>query len=334
MVLHKIEWAPLNIPFSRRLQTLSVFCWLTMQLSCIVMTIFLLFNPFTSPFLLGYLLWAIFIDKAPQTGSRRYEWFRKFKWWQLFRDYFPTSLHKTADLDPSKNYIFGYHPHGIISLGAFSNFATDATGFSQLFPGIKLRLLTLASNFKIPIFREFLLYHGLCDVSRESCNNILRRGPGNSIMIVIGGAAEALDAHPKTYTLTLAKRKGFVKVALTNGASLVPVISFGETDVYAQVQNPKGSALRKFQKWMQGMLGFSLPLFFGRGVFNYSFGLMPLRQPIHSVVGEPVDCPKTANPSNEMIDEYHAKYVENLIDVYNRFKNQYAVDRKQSLCLD
>lgn len=32
------------------------------------------------------------------------------------KDYFPIALVKTADLDPSKNYVFGYHPHGKKSL--------------------------------------------------------------------------------------------------------------------------------------------------------------------------------------------------------------------------
>eukprot|EP00976_Prorocentrum_cordatum_P021821 446358-Prorocentrum_minimum.AAC.1 len=40
-------------------------------------------------------------------------------------------------------YIFGYHPHGIISWGALVCFATEGADFSANFPGIDLRLLTL-----------------------------------------------------------------------------------------------------------------------------------------------------------------------------------------------
>lgn len=39
-------------------------------------------------------------------------------------------LVKSADPDPSWNYLFGFHPHGVLVSGACSNFCTEATGFS------------------------------------------------------------------------------------------------------------------------------------------------------------------------------------------------------------
>ena len=45
------------------------------------------------------------------------------------------SLVKTAELDPSKSYVFGFHPHGIISMSAFIAFATEGLNVSKVFPG-------------------------------------------------------------------------------------------------------------------------------------------------------------------------------------------------------
>jgi len=81
-----------------------------------------------------------------------------------------------------------------------------ATGFSELFPGITPHLLTLASNFKIPFYRDLLMAMGIYSVSKASCSNILKAGPGSSITIVVGGATESLSAHPGTVNLTLRKR--------------------------------------------------------------------------------------------------------------------------------
>lgn len=42
--------------------------------------------------------------------------------------------------------IFAVHPHGILSFSAWLAFATEALGFSKLFPGIDCRVLTLVSS--------------------------------------------------------------------------------------------------------------------------------------------------------------------------------------------
>ena len=42
----------------------------------------------------------------------------------------------------------------------------------------------------------------------------------------------SLLAFPGTYDLVLKNRFGFIKVAIENGASIVPVISFGENGIY------------------------------------------------------------------------------------------------------
>ncbi|KAI4790188.1 hypothetical protein KUCAC02_034789 [Chaenocephalus aceratus] len=61
------------------------------------------------------------------------------------------------------------------------------------------------------------------------------------------------------------------------------------------MENPRGSPLRRLQNRLQSILGVALPLFHARGVFQYSFGLMPYRKPINTVVGEPI--PLVRNPS-------------------------------------
>lgn len=91
----------------------------------------------------------------------------------------------------------------------FSVLIQDAclgTGFSAAFPGIVPHLLTLTSNFRVPFYRDIILAMGICSVSKESCSNILKGGPGQAITIVVGGAAESLSAHPGTADLTLRKR--------------------------------------------------------------------------------------------------------------------------------
>ncbi|KAG0351031.1 diacylglycerol O-acyltransferase 1 [Gamsiella multidivaricata] len=237
-----------------------------------------------------------------------------------------------ADLDPSKNYIFGYHPHGIISLGAFSTFGTEGLNFSKRFPGITPRLLTLQSNFNIPIYRDYIMAHGCASVSKESCEHILRSGPGNSITIVVGGAQESLAAKPGTLDLTLKKRMGFIKLALVNGASLVPTLAFGENDLYELYSTSHTSRLYHVQQFMKKALGFTMPMFNGRGVFNYEYGLLPRRKPVFIVVGKPIHVEKVEGaPTTEQLQDLQKKYIDELVTIWERYKDKYAVGRSQEL---
>lgn len=240
-----------HVPMRRRKQTMAVLMW-TLMLPMVPLTYFFTFSlTLAMPLVLvPYLIWIFFIDKAPRTGSRVPRW-RDLSLGRHFVDYFPITLDRASPpLGPSRRYVFCYHPHGIISLGAIGCFGFDAAGFPQLFPGIDRRLLTLDTNFKVPFLREILLNLGVCSVARQSCNAILNRGPGSAICIVVGGAAESLETAEGTYRLIL-KRKGFVRVAVENDADLVPVFAFGETDAFSVLSSERDSSLRQWQVWLQ-----------------------------------------------------------------------------------
>uniref|UniRef100_A0A915D392 diacylglycerol O-acyltransferase n=1 Tax=Ditylenchus dipsaci TaxID=166011 RepID=A0A915D392_9BILA len=126
-------------------------------------------------------------------------------------------------------------------------------------------------------------------------------------------------------------RKGFVRLAIKNGASLVPVYHFGETAVYRQISNEKGSRLRKFQSAFKKRLGFTPPIFMGRGLFNYSFGVLPFRSPIHTVVGKPICVEQCSEPTKDHIDKVHAEYCKALTELFDGHKTKYGVSNETKL---
>ncbi|KAK0126242.1 diacylglycerol O-acyltransferase 1 [Cadophora gregata] len=335
-----IRWAPLNVPLQRRLQTLVVL-WHTLCIALCVSTFFFLCAiPLFWPLLIPYMIYCM-ASTASTSGtlSHRSEFLRSLPIWSLFASYFPARLHRTQELPPTRKYIFGYHPHGIISLGAFAAFATESLGFGQLFPGIKNTLLTLDSNFRIPIYRDYALAMGIASVSRESCENLLskgganKEGMGRGITIVIGGARESLDAQPHQLRLVLKRRKGFVKMAIRTGADLVPVLAFGENDLYDQLQPDSHPKIHKFQLFVKKLLGFTIPLFHARGIFNYDVGLMPYRRPLNIVVGRPIRVMQSSQPSQEEIDRVHEEYIQELETIWHTWKDTFAKDRKEELSI-
>jgi 2-acylglycerol O-acyltransferase 2 len=152
---------------------------------------------------------------------------------------------------------------------------------------------------------------------------------GITTVVVVGGAAEALDARPHTNDLTLNRRLGFIRLALEHGADLIPVYSFGENDAYKQlVNNPPGSRIRQWQEWLMSKLAFSIPLVFGK------YGFLPFRVPITTVVGKPIPVAKIAKPTLGQILDVQRRYIKALTDLYDRYQPQFEPDAKRIRIVD
>jgi hypothetical protein len=105
-----------------------------------------------------------------------------------------------------------------------------------------------------------------------------------------------------------------------------------------QMPNPEGSWLRRVQDWFLSKTGIPLFFFFGRGVFQYSWGIVPHRTPIHVVVGRPIPVEKVASsrptrhlpslqveePSCEQVDALHRQYVAAHTELYTQHNLQYG----------
>jgi len=287
-----------------------------------------------------YAAWFVYSIDLPNTGSKS-EFFRamrRFPPYQHAIDYFPVSVVKTADLDPGRNYLFGSHPHGVVCFGAFMSFVVDNPQFRELFPGIFPRLLTLAQFYYLPLVRELLLAMGCCAASRRGVESLLSGPKGTAAVLVVGGAREVLNQPDPSQgngeiRLILRERKGFVKLAMRHGADLVPTFSFGETSVFKFLPNPEGSFIRRFQVWFQRNFVYPPAIFYGRGLFQYNFGLIPFRRPINVVVGAPIPVPKVENPTDEEVDRVHATYVAALTKLYEDNVAEYG-DAAQKLVIE
>lgn len=266
---------------------------------------------------LAYLVFYVLDWKTSSNGGRRWNWLRSSMIWKMYCTYFPVRMIKTADLPPERNYLFGYHPHGIISCGAFACFATEGNGFSDLYPGITPSLMTLGLNFIWPLTRLFFMALGMVDVSKQSILSVLGGRPcGNAAVIVIGGAAESMLANPAESNLVLKNRKGFIKLSIRCGVNLVPVYAFQENDLFYQASHP---LLKKIQGFVKQLTGVAPPLAFG--AWNLP---LPLRSSVNVVVGKPIYVQQCDEPSQQHIDRVHGQYITQLQQLYNKYKGQFS----------
>ncbi|KAL3081371.1 hypothetical protein niasHT_039848 [Heterodera trifolii] len=282
-----------------------------------------------------YLIWYISDFETPRHGARFSESIYNWSIWTDLANFFPIEVIKTAEIPPDRNYIFSAHPHGILGTSSTILFSTNGLNFRRLFPGIKMHPVTLGMNFWIPFRREFILALRIISSDRESINYVLSLPKeGNAVGMAPGGAAEALEAHPGSHRLILANRKGFIKLAIQNGASIVPVYHFGETDLYNQVNNSDGSLIRKIQRSLKASKWPTFPLAYGQNelaaVLSDEWcaklptwlrrGLMPYRRRIVTIVGAPMDVEKVSTPSDELVNKVHAEYCARLRELFNAHK--------------
>lgn len=188
----------------------------------------------------------------------------------------------------------------------------------------------------MPIMRELILNWGMCSASSNSLTTLLTQSndpkdasnsdgfTSNAPVLTVGGAQEALSALPDKYRFVLKNRKGFAKIALRNGTTLVPAISFGENNVFEQIQYPHGTFVRKLQEAFKSVTKVAPVHFNGRGYLQYDFGFIPRRHPITTVIGAPMYVTKTANPTQVDIDKLHADFCEKLTELFETQKAKYV----------
>lgn len=190
------------------------------------------------------------------------------------RNYFSHKLitNENDEFNPKKNYLFACYPHGMLPVGTFASFVD---GYQSSFPKHNIFTTVLNIQFWMPVVRELFLSIGAVSVSAHSIKYLLEnKNGGNIVSILIGGADESKFSKPGKYKIILNKRKGFVKMALQTGAPLVPVFSFGETDVFDQADFPGFGLIRNFVKNVL-QIGLVIP--------KGKYGICPQRVPVVTV---------------------------------------------------
>ncbi|XP_007530829.2 acyl-CoA wax alcohol acyltransferase 2 [Erinaceus europaeus] len=318
------------------LEVFAVFQWalsaFVIGITVILCNLYLVVFTSYWPITVLILTWLAFDWRTPERGGREFTCVRHWRLWKWLANYFPVKLLKTHDIPPTQNYILVCHPHGVMSHAWFSNFGTESTGFSKVFPGISAHLLTLGAFFWLPVLRDYVMSIGACSVSQSSMDFLLtHKGTGNMLIVVVGGLAECKYCLPGSTTLVLKNRNGFIRKALQHGVAIIPAYTFGENDLYNQYIFTPGGLVNCFQMWFQSKFHIYPCAFYGRGFTKNSWGLLPYAHPLTTVVGKPLPLPKIENPSEEIVAKYHALYIDALCKLFDQHKTRFGISETQKL---
>lgn len=224
--------------------------------------------------------------------------------WTAWKAYFSTTILVEQPLRNDRIYVYGLFPHGVVTTAVWANFIPDNTWCTGAGPYV---MATLNIGFFVPLFRELLVASGFVSASRTILSRALQSG--TSVVITVGGAQESLHVQEG---IILHKRRGFVRLALENGALLVPVYTFGERNVYDTYAGPRW--IQYIQRAVKRVFHFTTPLFWGR------YFAFPKSVPLTTVIGKPVPVPHESCS----VDDYHAAFVKALCDLHERHRHDHG----------
>ena len=144
-------------------------------------------------------------------------------WWPC-ADY--TSAFSVSGEVPDQPSLYTVHPHGLTS-ASLPVHGLDP--HSPLFQTIHQGHIAVHSLlFKVPVFREALLYRGNIPATHHHMSHVLAQR--RSVILIPGGvkemSASKRDNHQETWYLK--KRRGFLKLAKEHKVPIVPLYMEGE----------------------------------------------------------------------------------------------------------
>eukprot|EP00656_Telonema_subtile_P010649 TRINITY_DN15169_c0_g1_i5.p1 TRINITY_DN15169_c0_g1~~TRINITY_DN15169_c0_g1_i5.p1 ORF type:complete len:360 (+),score=62.67 TRINITY_DN15169_c0_g1_i5:35-1114(+) len=204
-------------------------------------------------------------------------------------------------------YIFAGAPHGVIPFGDLLSVMSAPIGH--------INGVGASAVLNLPVFGDLLGCMGVVDCRKANLVRCLTKG--RSLGVMPGGIAEIFENSSEVEVAYIANRKGFCKLALETGASLVPCYTLGNTDLFHCLTH----------KWLQVLsntLRCSLTLFWGR-----CFLPIPFRKPVCFLLGSPIHVEKVASPTDEQVEELHKRFLKEMRLLFETHKADFGWKHKQ-----
>ena len=203
-----------------------------------------------------------------------------------------------------------WHPHGIGS-------ASQAVHNVHLIdPSVSRARGVCHSVFHyIPIISNIVRINKLIPSDYETIKRVVKN---ESIIISIGGVDEMGRSKPKQLELVIRKRKGIFKIALETGTPIVPVLTYGENELFPETDN---KILLSINKYMYDTFRLRSPYPSLESLQNWlKLTTQPL-DPIYTYTGRPIYVKKIENPTIRQIDIVRRIYIQRVRELFKETNN-------------
>lgn len=214
-----------------------------------------------------------------------------FSWvFRTWCQYFDFSYTKPPDFIEGEKYMFFEYPHGIFPMGPFISIYY----MYEMLKSNKLVCGTAASVvFCFPVMRQLMAWTGAQHATEKGIRTIFAKG--QHACIIPGGIAEMYLASETEECIYLRKRLRTVKMAMKEGAHIVPCFFFGNTRLFTIPGSQGGDSwISTVSRKMRA----SMMVFYGR-----HFLPVPHRHPIVMGYCDVVRVTQCDEPTDEQAQE-------------------------------
>lgn len=182
---------------------------------------------------------------------------------------------------PSHPALYIAHPHGLFSMAPFLHWAVRLTDWPT---DQKICIAVHSIFFRIPVVCELMEAYGAIEATEEAIRAKLTEGI--SVVVLTGGIREIHETHPGKMKLVLRSRTGVFRIAGDLQVPIVPVLTFGENELFPPLQS---AWILKLQKYLRSWFGIAIPFPTFSSLKNW-FSLLqaPLTPQVVTCIGKPI----------------------------------------------
>lgn len=212
---------------------------------------------------------------------------------------------------PEGPHLFLFHPHGVISVTNIFHVGTSTTDWlTRPIKGVVTKWL-----YWLPFAKEILQRLNAVSADYNEMKSVLEKN--ESLSLTLGGVKEIFYSEPNTMKLSIKNKMGAFRLALETGTPLVPVLSYGENELFEISKNPLLMYLQRIL--IQHGACLPIPTIKSCQAW-FKIPWAPLETPIRTVVGSPIKVAKVLNPTSEQIVALRETYFVALKGLYKRTK--------------
>eukprot|EP01129_Flabellula_baltica_P004303 TRINITY_DN1489_c0_g1_i1.p1 TRINITY_DN1489_c0_g1~~TRINITY_DN1489_c0_g1_i1.p1 ORF type:complete len:353 (+),score=48.59 TRINITY_DN1489_c0_g1_i1:100-1059(+) len=210
-------------------------------------------------------------------------------------------------------FLFAQHPHGIFPVGQWLSQAS----YDMAFPKLRYcKGVTTDSVLRAPVMRQLYGWFGVISAREEVMREQMKL---YNIGLTPGGIAEMFHSNFNEEVIFIYKRRGIFRLAIAEGFDIVPGYVFGNTQIFKRLSTGRGIITALSRK-----LRTSISYFYG-----YLGIPVPFRRKILLAHGKPIKVTQNDNPTEEDIDALRERYIQSLLEIFEKYKAFYGWENKQ-----